>query len=124
MAQRAVSPAMREHLRRIASMGGKSTAAKYGGWRAPHEARKARGRKVPRNVPSTSVRRQATPKAPAKVSDVTHVSTIQAARVLGLPPSAFGGKGKGTIQLRASGKRLTTKSLRTSTSRTKIKTRR
>jgi hypothetical protein len=89
--KRAITPAMREHLRIIGQKGGKTTATRWGGWAAPHASRKARGRKAPSNVPSTSMRaRTATVRAPAKVTDVSNAATIAHARVLGLPPGAFG----------------------------------
>lgn len=120
--KRAITPAMREHLRIIGQKGGKTTATRWGGWAAPHAARKARGRKAPSNVPSTSMRRPRAVHAPAKVTDVSRASTIAQARILGLPPSAFGrGKGAGTTNLkvkpngfaRISSRKTTTRKSRT-----------
>ena len=118
--KRAVTPAMREHLRIIGQQGGRSTAQRYGGWAAPHATRKARGRKAPSNVPSTSMRARSTvSRAPAKVVDPGHASTIATARVLGLPPSAFTGKGAGTAakpKVKVSGfARLSSRSRKTTT---------
>lgn len=93
--KRAITPAMREHLRLIGQKGGQTTSTRWGGWAAPHASRKAKGRKAPSNVPSTSMRRAPTVHAPAKISDATHASTIAKARVLGLPPGAFGASGSG-----------------------------
>ncbi len=98
--KRAITPAMREHLRIIGQKGGKTTATRWGGWAAPHASRKARGRRAPSNVPSTSMRNRTAPKAPAKVTDVTSASTIAHARVLGLPPGAFGKAGGTTPKLK------------------------
>lgn len=42
-----LSAAQLEHLRRIASLGGKANAARHGGWAAAHAARNARGTKAP-----------------------------------------------------------------------------
>jgi hypothetical protein len=40
---RTLTPAMLAHLRAIASLGGRSTARKYGGWASPHATRRAKG---------------------------------------------------------------------------------
>lgn len=120
--KRTLTPAMREHLRRIASLGGRATAARHGGYAAAHAARKGKRTAAPTVHGSPLGTGQAAP--PLKVKALT-TKDLVGGKSYGLPPTAFMGSNKqrppaatrttsrsGTTRLKAA-----TKAPRTSLSR-------
>lgn len=78
---RTPTPAMLAHLRAIAHLGGKSTSSRYGGWAAPHAARRARKATGAATPPRTSMR--------TKVVTATHASGVATGKSSVLPKSIF-----------------------------------
>lgn len=97
-AHRTLTPAMRAHLRQIAALGGKATALKYGGFAAPHAARRARQASQPQGVPAT--------RAQPRTSGLTANHRTFPAPKSPLPPSLLG---KVTTTQKRTGTSTTTK---------------